>query len=82
MRSMKKGFSLIARGCVFLAVMAGVILILNSGMKLRHRDGMSGSYYSFPKDTFDVVFLGSSIMMYGVQPLEMYGEYGIAAYNL
>lgn len=70
------------RFAAFMTALAILLLTLDHAMKLRHRDGMSKEYYSFPKDTFDVVFLGSSLPMYGILPLELYEQYGIASYNL
>lgn len=70
------------RCAVFLIALVVLVLALDYAMKLRHRDGMSKEYYRFPKDTFDVVILGSSLTMYGILPLELYEQYGIASYNL
>lgn len=38
-------------------------------------------YYDEPKNSLDVVFVGSSHVMCGIYPLELYHEYGIAAYD-
>ena len=38
-------------------------------------------YYDEPKNSLDVVFVGSSHMMTAIYPLELYREYGIAAYD-
>lgn len=82
MKNINKSAARALRGMAFLLALACLVLLLDSAMKLRHRDGMSREYYRFPKGTFDVVFLGSSMMMYGILPMELYEEYGIAAYNL
>ena len=34
------------------------------------------------KDTLDVIFLGSSHAYLGIQPMQLWEEYGIASYNL
>ena len=71
-----------ARFVLFMAILGLVLVSLNEAMMLRHRDGMSRKYYSFPKGTFDVVLLGSSLMMYDVLPADLYEQYGITSYNL
>lgn len=43
---------------------------------------LSPYYYDYPKDTFDVLILGSSVSKNGVQPVELWENNGIAAYNL
>lgn len=39
-------------------------------------------FYEEPEDTIETLFLGSSYMVNGVTPTELYDEYGICAYNL
>lgn len=34
------------------------------------------------KDSIDVIFLGSSQIIYGIQPMQLWKDYGIASYNL
>ncbi len=82
MRDIKHGITIILRGAVFLIVLAAVILILNDALRLRHDDGLPEAYYDHEKDTFDVVFLGTSVMMDAVLPMELYRDYGIVGYNL
>lgn len=38
-------------------------------------------YYSEPRDSLDVVFVGSSHIMCGVYPMELWNDYGVASYN-
>ena len=38
--------------------------------------------YDEPKETIDTVFLGTSHMLYGVAPMELYEKYGIKSYNM
>ena len=33
-------------------------------------------------EEYDVLFFGDSQVLYGIYPLELYGGYGIASYNL
>lgn len=46
------------------------------------QQGISNEYDRFGRDTFDVILAGSSTIMYGVHPLQLYDEYGIASYSL
>ena len=70
------------RAAVFLFVLASMILGLDKSLKLIQEDNLCPRYYKYPKDTFDVAFLGASLVMYGIYPVEMYDEYGIASYSL
>lgn len=38
-------------------------------------------FYEEPKNTIDTVFLGSSVVVSGVLPMQLYEEHGICAYN-
>ena len=38
--------------------------------------------YDEPSETIDIVFLGTSHMIYGAAPMELYEKYGIKSYNL
>ena len=46
-----------------------------------HYDTTHG-FYEQPENTIETVFLGSSVMINGITPMELYGDYGICAYNL
>lgn len=70
------------RGILFLLVLAAMVLGLNRSLLLMQEDNLCGRYYRYPKNTFDVVFLGASLVLYGIYPIELYGEYGMAAYSL
>lgn len=43
---------------------------------------LSPYYYDYPDNTFDVLFLGSSVSKNGVQPVQLWRSNGIASYNL
>ena len=38
--------------------------------------------YDEPSETIDIVFIGTSHMIYGAAPMELYEKYGIKSYNL
>ena len=82
MSGIKNVITIILRGAVFLTILSVTILTLNNALKVRHDNGLPEEYYDYAKDTFDVVFLGTSVMMDAVQPMELYRDYGIVGYNL
>ena len=43
---------------------------------------VSKEYSEFSKETFDVIFTGSSVMMNAIYPLQLYEDYGISSFNL
>lgn len=67
---------------VFLALLAAMVMRLDSALKLVQEDNLCGRYYDYPDDTFDVTFLGSSFALYAIYPMELYRDFGIASYNL
>ncbi len=75
------------RAVIFLAIAA----ILFCGVNYMVRpvwSNVNNSYesteclYGEPEDTIETLFLGTSVMMQGVSPMELYENYGICAYNL
>ncbi len=70
------------KGFIFLFVLIAVVLSIDDSLKLIQEDNLCPRYYSYPKDTFDVAFLGASLVLYGIYPMELYEKYGMAAYNL
>ena len=81
MKKIKDIFVRGVKGIIFLLLLALMVTHLDSALKLVKEDNLSTRYYDYPKDTFDVAFFGTSLVMYGVYPLELYQEYGMAAYN-
>ena len=81
MKTIKNIFVRGIKGIVFLLLLVLMVTQLDSALKLVKEDNLSTRYYDYPKDTFDVAFFGTSLVMYGVYPLELYRDYGMAAYN-
>lgn len=42
----------------------------------------TNGFYKEPHNTIETVFLGSSVVVNGITPIELYEDYGICAYNL
>ena len=72
----------VVRAVLFLLVLAALVLRLDSAFKLIQEDNLCPRYYRYPDDTFDVTFLGASLVLYGIYPMDLYRDYGIASYNL
>lgn len=80
--ALKKQLSRAGRTVLFIIALAAVLVSLNSCLMLIQEDNLCPRYFRYPKDTFDLVFLGASQVLYGIYPLELYGEYGMASYSL
>ncbi len=69
---------------LFAAV--GMILFFNISEILRRKTAeesdMVHSFYAIERNTLDVLFLGSSHAYYGIQPNELWKEYGITSYSM
>lgn len=70
------------RAVIFLSLFAGGILYLTRVFENKSPDAVSKAFARHTDKKFDVIFLGPSTMKNDVYPLELYQDYGIAAYNL
>lgn len=76
-KQMIKCILFISIGCVIL-FLTQKIMILNSNLLTKYAQ----EEFLNSDEQFDVVFLGSSHMAYGVSPMQIYEEKGISSYNL
>lgn len=60
------------------------VLFAGASQLLRNKDSAGAilSLYEEPRDSLDVIFIGSSHILNGVLPLELWQEYGIVSNNL
>lgn len=81
---MKKTCRWIFSAVIFLIL--GIALFLPISETLRKKTAeetdMVHSFYAIEEDTLDVLFLGSSHAYYGIQPNELWKEYGITSYSM
>ncbi|MBP3638151.1 MAG: hypothetical protein J6K13_11400 [Clostridia bacterium] len=77
---MKRGMRILAFLLVFMVAYTWIDGILHT--KTTDGIGTMKKYYELPKDTVDVLMVGSSHMGMNVNPTQMWDEHGIAAYNL
>lgn len=70
------------RAAVFLCLFVSGILYMTRVFENKSPDAVSKAFARHTDRKFDVIFLGPSTMKNDVYPLELYQNYGIAAYNL
>lgn len=67
-----------------LFLITGILIFCGISEVLRRKTAeatdMVHSFYEIEEDTLDVLFLGSSHLYYGVQPNELWRDYGITSY--
>lgn len=61
---------------IFCIMLSGATYILRN----KNEANIVLPFYDEPKNTLDVVFIGSSHMMCSVYPMELYDRYGVASY--
>lgn len=73
---------------MFFFIFIGVVLITAASYFLQpawkewnNFDTMHG-FYEEPENTIETVFLGASIVVNGITPMELYEDYGLCVYNL
>ena len=79
---MIKRYRKIISGIIFLLIFYMIYNLIVPVFEDKSTEKLSKEFYEYPRNTFDVLFLGSSVMMNAVYPLQLYDEYGIASYNL
>ncbi len=64
-------------------IIAGAIIISDIFLKYRSSNGVQQSIgiYNQPRETIDVLMLGSSHMYYGINTAKLWEDYGIAGYD-
>lgn len=71
---------------IFFALVLGIFISLNEvfiykDTSIWSSDARIKKYSELPKDSIDVLFLGSSNVMTGINPLQLWKETGIQAYD-
>ena len=65
---------------VVVALLLGVLLCVTNLFQKKESDIKYAQFFEHAED-FDVLFVGSSHVINGVLPLELFNDYGIASYN-
>lgn len=86
---MKKTCAFITKGILFLSLLAVVLFIINRMFVPKYfidntwpTTSTYLGFYEIPKNSADVLFLGSSHGVTAFIPQELYNNYGITSYNL
>lgn len=85
-----KHFKNIMRSIIFLSILVSSLLMINQVLVPKFVTKNStwpttssfAQFYKMEKDSIDVLFLGSSVVVNAIIPQEIYNEYGIRCYNL
>lgn len=81
---MKRKIEIFLRILLALALFCGCFYVVDSTLKFKYDDGVTpmSDFYSFPKDSIDVILLGSSHLGVNVNTTALCNDYGIGAYKL
>ena len=79
---LKKAIITSAKIVTFLLITFLILSGITEIFKYKSTETVSRTYYCYPGNTFDVIFLGSSVMKNDVYPMQLYSEQGISSYNL
>ena len=66
----------------FLLSLFLILFRITDYFKDRNVVELSRFYYDYEKETFDVLFFGTSILYSGISPMMLWDEYGMVSYNL
>lgn len=76
----KKNIIHLVHAAVFLAVLGLVLMKVSDVFERKDSQNKYNEFFEDP-EAYDVIFLGSSHVHCGILPMELYKDYGIAAYN-
>ncbi len=83
MQKLKTGLKIIIFIAVAAVIFAGVNFLVRPVWTDEYHlyDTVNG-FYEEPEDTIETIFLGTSDVIVGITPMELYENYGICSYNL
>jgi len=78
---MKRKVKMLCSSIIFVLLLCIVLSLLGRVMERKYS---YTKYYDFyhQKEDFDVLFFGTSHMLNGVYPMELWNDYGIVSYNM
>lgn len=71
----------LVRALCFALILVLLVTVLTFVTRDKNEAELVRLYYAEEENSLDVVFVGSSHMMCGIYPMELYHEYGITSYN-
>lgn len=78
---MVKKLKYIAKFLVFIILLAVIVLVTSNILERKYSIQKNKVFFD-EEMNYDVFFMGTSHVVYGVSPLELYKSYGITSYNL
>ncbi|MED9821430.1 MAG: hypothetical protein U0J65_05305 [Christensenellales bacterium] len=75
---MKKKIAMVA---LWLAALVACLLLLDRGMRRDDSERKYGAFFAEKQD-FDVLFFGTSRVLDGITPMELWRDYGLTSYNM
>ena len=72
----------IAISCIMTLGLTVTLLWQSTNLLERKESDVKNSSFFAQEEDFDVLFLGTSHMGYGIYPMELWNDYGIVSYNL
>lgn len=72
----------IAVSCIMTIGLTAIFLWYSTGLMERKLSREKNGPFFEQKEDFDVLFMGTSHMGYGIYPMELWNDYGIVSYNL
>lgn len=81
-----RAYRYLRRAFVFVVVLVVALWGINSFLQpiwfYENNYHTYRSFYEEPRDTIETVFVGASMTLFGLSPMEMYAQNGICSYNL
>ena len=77
---MKRSIFRIIKVCAFILIFAVLFSFATFVLRNKNEANIVLPFYDEPRDSLDIVFIGSSHLMCGIYPMELYDKYGIASY--
>ena len=81
MKKQKGALRRVLLGALFLALLLGTLALVSRVVERKASRTRFEPFLREPED-YDVLFVGDSLVVNGVFPMELWQDYGIAAYNL
>lgn len=78
----KKHMVYLIKSVVFIIIFSVLLFFVNYIFLDKTELQFSSTLNNEPKDTIDIVFLGSSETITSIQPMQLWNDYGFASYNL
>lgn len=79
---MKKRAIILCKIGVFVVIFAVCMHFLTEAFRMKDEATISSEFYKYKDHSFDVITFGTSFVMNGVNPMQLWDEYGVTSYCL